>query len=356
MDARHTDTEVVSASGCKLDSKESIAHESTEASSAVEKTFLNETHPEPAIVPSSTTTPIPVTDKPLKSSTENDSAERQSFDLPHESLDESSPSKTLATSVKTVAEYDAELAQLRSDNEVAELRRQEETHSYTERIDALESKLQYLCKETVESARKAAADAPSGSVDKRLAEKDEQIALLMEEGQKLSRTELKQMNTIKKLRAKLRDVEQSLTEARKKLEKSEKDALHAKEVALQAESSEKRAAERTKTISRLEKELEKLSIERDANNATIAGLKSELKAASLKASDAEVKAQSDAIEAEKRVTQELRDDLTSSKIERQLVEDRLRNEVKDLKVTLDREKQRNNVLEMEMKSEQAVSC
>lgn len=136
------------------------------------------------------------------------------------------------------------IERLRSDNEAAELRRQQETHEYLERIDALQAKLQYLTRETAEIAKRAASEATPGSFDQKLAKKDEQIALLIEEGQKLSQTELKHMSIIKKLRMKGNEDEASVAEAKKMAEKHQKMAREAAEKARRAEAAEKLASER----------------------------------------------------------------------------------------------------------------
>src|SRR5690606_8820782 len=99
-----------------------------------------------------------------------------------------------------LADYEAAMAKLQADHESAELRWQKELHGYVEKIDALQSKLKYLAKDAAESAKKAAASAEKGSIEKELLGKDERIALLLEEGQKLSMTELEHRTTIKKLR------------------------------------------------------------------------------------------------------------------------------------------------------------
>ena len=74
------------------------------------------------------------------------------------------------------------MATMREEHAAAEKQRQEEMHTFLEKIDALQAKLQYLAKETV-AAAKEANSATATSEEKRLAEKDERIALLMEEGE-----------------------------------------------------------------------------------------------------------------------------------------------------------------------------
>ena len=73
-------------------------------------------------------------------------------------------------------ELEAEMQQMRADHETAEKQRQEEMHANLERIDALQAKLQYLARESVAAAQQANANASAGSLEEKLAEKDERIS------------------------------------------------------------------------------------------------------------------------------------------------------------------------------------
>jgi TATA element modulatory factor len=260
-------------------------------------------------------------------------------------------SNASTTATRSLDEYEAENQQLRADYEVAELRRQEEIHSYTERIDALESKLQYLAREASNSAHKTAASAASGSAEKKLAEKDEQIALLMEEGQKLSKAELKYMTNIKKLRAKMAEDDKALKEAKTLQEKAEKAAQTERERAKRAAEVEKRANEKMRQLSRLEKEVDNVKAERDTSASDIAALQAQLKEANARADDAEKRVQTHALEAEKKRAADLADDLTSLKIEKEIGEEQSRTKLRELTGKMEREKERSRITELELKGE-----
>jgi hypothetical protein len=259
-----------------------------------------------------------------------------------------------STSFKTPAEYDALLKQTQSDYETAELQRQEEVHGYIERIDALQSKLQYLAKESAETARKAGASAPAGSLEKKLADKEEQVALLMEEGQKLSKMELTHMSTLKKLRAKMAEDSKELAESKKKQEKAEKDALVATEKWKKAVASEKRSNEILKLVPQMQKDIENLKSERDAKDSTIADLKKQLEEAIAGNREIETKIAHKALELEKKRVAELEDDLANLKIEKSLVSDRAQAQIKDLREKMDKDAERARIAELEMKTEQQM--
>src|SRR5271156_2212690 len=110
------------------------------------------------------------------------------------------PSHTQISGSK-VSDVDLNVLRFKIEHEALEKRLQEELLPYIEKIDALQSKLQYLSQEAVESAQQAAAGAPAGSTEQKKAEKDKKIALLMEEGQTLSKNEMKHLAIIKTLRS-----------------------------------------------------------------------------------------------------------------------------------------------------------
>ena len=253
--------------------------------------------------------------------------------------------------VKMPEEYEKVIEQLKSDNETAELRRQEETHTYLEQIDALQAKLQYLTKEAAEIAKNASAEAKPGSLEQKVAAKDEKIALLIEEGQKLSQTELKHMSIIKRLRAKANEDEKAVAEFKRMADKYEKTAREAREKANRAESAEKRASDKVKSLPRIEKELETLRADRDSNDLLIQDLQIQLSQATSAAKEAEVKANAEALESERRRAADLADELSSAKTEKDLAEKQHQYELRQLREKAEREKERARVAEIERQGE-----
>ena len=231
---------------------------------------------------------------------------------------------------------------------------QVEINSYIERIDALHSKLQYLSKEAANSARQAAIAAESGTVEKKLSEKDEKIALLLEEGQRLSKSEMTHLAIIKKLRGKsVADVkEQESIKAR--ADKAEGALRRMEDRARKAEAANKQAEQTLAARSTSTQDLEAVRKERDALHATIADMRSQLQKANSRAVAAENKAQSEQLEKERKRAMDLQDDLTSAKVEREISEEKLHRDIKDLKATLGREKEQARAMESEMLNEQAT--
>ncbi|KAE8152798.1 TATA element modulatory factor 1 TATA binding-domain-containing protein [Aspergillus avenaceus] len=246
------------------------------------------------------------------------------------------------------------LAQLQNKHKEAESRWQEEAYGYIERIDALQSKLKYLTKEAAESAKKAAATAEPGSMDRQLREKDEKIALLFEEGQKLSKSEMDHRTALKKLRQQLNENSKAHTENQKRTDKLERDLANAEARAKRAEAAEKRANESVSSQSKISRDLETVTNERNALAQTVQEMKGQLARAVARAEAAEVKAQDDALEKEKRRVAQLEDELSSTKVERDINEEKSRTEISDLKNTIVQEKERARMLEVELRNEQTV--
>lgn len=233
-------------------------------------------------------------------------------------------------------------------DEIAKM--QEEMNVFVERIDALHAKLQYLSKEAAESAKQAAASAASGSLEKKISEKDEKIALLIEEGTKLSKTEMKHLTTIKKIRAQAIGCNKEQEVAKLRAEKAERALKVAEERARKAEAASKRAEQSLMGVN----DAEAVRKERDALHTTLTDMKSQLSKANSRAEAAETKAQLDQLEKERKKTTELQDDLTSAKVEREISEDKLRREIRDLQASLEREKEQSRAMESEMLGEQAA--
>ena len=251
-------------------------------------------------------------------------------------------------------EYERTIRQLQAENEAAELRRQEEIHEYLERVDTLQAKLQYLTKEATEIAKSASSDAEAGSLEQKLAAKDEKIALLIEEGQKLSQTELKHMTVIKKLRAKALEDEKAIIDTKKFSEKHERLAREAQERAKRMEAAEKKTAGKIKNQARLERDLESVVADRDSKDSLIKDLQFQLSDITSATKEAEEKAQAEALEAGQRRIAELTDELSNVKSERDLAEKEHQKALRELREKLEREKERTRVADIERQGEQSM--
>jgi chromosome segregation ATPase len=249
---------------------------------------------------------------------------------------------------------EAELSSLQKTHEETLREHREELHSHLERIDALQSKLTYLSQQLASSAKEAKDDSEATPTEKKLADKDAQIAALMEEGQKLSKTEMKHLTALKKMRAKTQETEKEITTLKQRLTKAEKSIREQTDRAKRAEGAEKAAQEKLKIVSKIEKDIELIKAEREEAGLTIAELRRQLNDALSKAEDAEKRVQSGALEAEKRVTASLKDDIENLRIEKKLAEDRGKRDVQEAKEAATRQSERAKVAELELRGEIAV--
>lgn len=253
-------------------------------------------------------------------------------------------------SPRSPSSYESELSSLRQTHDQAVLEHREELHSHLERIDALQSKLAYLSQTLASQSRSAATDAKD-PLEKKLAEKDALITALMEEGQNLSKTELKQSTTIKKMRTKISEQDKELFTLKQRLSKAEKSIGEAMERARRAEAAEKAAQEKLKIVVRIEKDVDALRAEREEAGLTIGELRRQLTDALTRAEEAEKRAQTGALEAEKRVVADLREDLENFRIEKKLAEDRAKSEIREVKEGAARQQERAKVAELELRGE-----
>lgn len=238
--------------------------------------------------------------------------------------------------------------------EDAQLRHQEELHSYVERIDTLESKLQFLARETAESARKAALAAPAGSAEKKLSEKDQQIAQLMEEGKNLASTEHKQRAIIKKLRSKITDNEKEINTLKDSNDKSTRELEVLRNRARRADELEKAHENLQQRLDQSQKELSTLRPEVKSKDAAISELKKKLETAIEQADGMTAKVNDQAREQDRRRIAELEELAATLEVEKGLVADRAKSQVNELKQKAERASERCRVLELEMKAEAQV--
>ena len=241
-----------------------------------------------------------------------------------------------------------------AENQAKENGIQEEVNGYIERIDALQAKLQYLTREAADSAKQAAVAAQAGTAEKKMLEKDERIALLLEEGQKLSKTEMVHLTTIRKMKSQAAAMSKEHTDTKARAEMAQRLISTVEERARRAEAALKRAEENLATSVSNSRDLEAVTKERNALTTTLAEMKGQLSRANARADAAETKAQANLADRDRKRNEELQSDLTTARVERELSEEKLKKEIVDLTTSLAREKDYTKVMETEMLGEQAA--
>jgi hypothetical protein len=309
------------------------------------------------VVDQPASTPIPTMSMPSIPAivTPQTSSPRQSLDSIHSrpSLDALAPSPSAES--RDPEEVQAELSLLQKTYEETVRDNREELNAHLERIDALQSKLTYLSEQLAASAKAASSDTNATPADKKLADKDAQIAALMEEGQKLSKTEMKHMTTIKKMRAKAQEQDKEIAMLKQRLTKAEKSITEQSERARRAEAAERSSQEKLKIVGKIEKDIETIRAEREEAGMTISELRKQLTDALSRAEDAEKRVQSGALEVEKRATASLQEDLENLRIEKKLAEDRAKKELQAARDEARNQQEKAKVAELELRGEIAVS-
>ena len=141
---------------------------------------------------------------------------------------------------------------------------------------------------------------------------------------------------------------------KQRLQQAEKSVSEQSDRAKRAEAAEKAAAEKLKIVGQIEKDIEHIRAEREEAGLTIAELRRQLSDALTRAEQAEKRAQTGALEAEKRATASLKDDIENLRIEKKLVEDRGKRELQEAREEAARQQEKTSMTELELRGEIAV--
>lgn len=228
---------------------------------------------------------------------------------------------------------------------------QEETHNYVEQIDALQAKLQYLAREATDSARKAAKEAPAGGMEKKLAEKDQQIAGLMEEGKNLASTEQKLRAIIKSLRSKIGENEKEISNVKTSKGKVEQELEAMRRKSRRADDLEKYQEELHKRIGQSQKEIDALKSEGSNKDRTIADLKAQLQKSAEDKEALSKKVSEEALAKERKKVRDLEEQVSDFKVEKDLMIDRSKARENELQEKAERAAERARAVEVELKAE-----
>lgn len=180
---------------------------------------------------------------------------------------------------------------------------------------------------------------------KQLTSKDEKIHGLLQEGEKLSKVELRHSTTIKKLRSEKTEADKTIVDLTKKLEKVNADLLQASQKGTKQTETEKRLQESVKLLSDLTEqqtkhinklESEKLASQKKHTDTEVA-LKKALDATEEERAKAKLDAEQEsaaALEKEIKANDRLHKELTKIKESAESLETRLRKEVRELQIAL----------------------
>ncbi|GAM87754.1 hypothetical protein ANO11243_057810 [Dothideomycetidae sp. 11243] len=252
---------------------------------------------------------------------------------------------------KSAAELEADIAQMRAERIESDRLKQEDMDTVLERIDALQAKLHYLANETVAAAKEANANADRGSSDQAIAEKDEKIALLMEEGVALSKTEMRHLATIRKLNARATEEQRTSTDLRKDMARLKQSESASQTRLLRLEQSEKANIEMSQRLSKTELELATMTSDLASKQALINTLKRRLEESEKKIDKLESGSQATSLVSDTRKIGDLEEQVSNMKIEKKLAEDRSRAETQRAARELEQQRSSAQSTELELKTE-----
>ena len=109
-------------------------------------------------------------------------------------------------------------------------------------------------------------------------------------------------------------------------------------------------------MAKIEKDIDSIRAEREEAGLTIAELRTQLNQALSRAEDAEKRAQSGALETEKRTTASLKEDIENLQIEKKLAEGRAKRENQTLRDEAKKQQDKAEIVQSELRGEIAVRC
>ncbi|KAI8281235.1 hypothetical protein K4K60_004267 [Colletotrichum sp. SAR11_57] len=251
-------------------------------------------------------------------------------------------------------DLETQVKSLEASCEQAAKEQQEEIHRHVEQFEALQAKVQFLAKEATDVARKSAAEAPAGSQEQKLAERDEKIALLMEEGRNLAATEQKHRTIIRKLRSQIVSDEKATSELKTRYEKTTADLEMLRSRASRVDELEHLNQELQIRINGMQDDLNALRAGAIADKNTIEKLRADLQKATDQANSAFAKANEEALNIEKRRAKDLEDTIAALQVEKTLVADRAKASAAEAEEKASRATERARITEVEMKAELQV--
>ncbi|KAI9303172.1 hypothetical protein BJ944DRAFT_241684 [Cunninghamella echinulata] len=222
---------------------------------------------------------------------------------------------------------------------------QQEGEESNSQIKSLQDQLQNQSTSQSSSRNIKKYETVIQDLNKQLMNKEEQIQGLLQEGEKLSKNELKQTTVIKRLRAEKQEIEKNMTELQKKHDKLNSDLNESNIKSKRTIEAEKRAQEtvkmltemtekQTKHINKLESDSLKLKEQYQQIKVELATTLENLEAEKNKAKAESEEIHAAALEKEVAANGRLHKELTKMKETSETMESKLRSEIRELQIAL----------------------
>ena len=258
------------------------------------------------------------------------------------------------TSQMSLVEYQDLVEQLRLTYDAAERQKQEDENQYLEQIENLQAKLQFMAQEASSDAKRASAAPGADDVQQLLAQKEEKLALLVEEGLKLSRNELKLRNSIKKLKSTVTENEKSINAAGRTETKLKDEIANLRGKMNVLETAERENANRVRSLDAAQLEIHRLRVEAKAKDLHILELEREAAQDRSSHTNEEAEKWRRLFDTERKTTVNLREDMSNLKIERDIQTDRHKTQLRETQAKLDQDVELRKVNELNFKRELQV--
>jgi hypothetical protein len=221
-----------------------------------------------------------------------------------------------------------------------------------EYIESLQAKVDFLTNELLRNSQSKDEDLDADAQSTRLALKDEKIALLLQEGHKLSQNELRLSNSLKKLRSKSVEDDNSLKRLQLANEKLEATKRSLSTDILRLEGSK---TEEQRRLASMEGEFERLRADYSAKTSTLRMFEKQPSESKISDDAAAIGDLQRQLGREREVVVHVKEELSTLQLEQKLALDRHRSKVCELQDLLDFEKERSRTTDLELRAEIRVS-
>ncbi|KAI4144563.1 MAG: hypothetical protein LQ340_006603 [Diploschistes diacapsis] len=253
-------------------------------------------------------------------------------------------------------EYRELVQRLRGNLEVGEGARRSEANQLLEQIYSLQKKLQILTGQASAQAKHTKAAAGTNEFEGQLAERDEHIALLIEEGMRMSQKELKLLNAIKKLRARSAEEEKFRSHAVRGVVDLHNEVRVLKEKLKSSESSQQAEAQRAQSPAPTRSKLNFVSAELEAKDSHVSDPQQKITQSNCVGVVEEVEKWKCRLELEQATVAKLREELSTAELDRERLNDSHKSQLRDIETDRYRERVLSKANETDLKAELQVNC
>ena len=165
---------------------------------------------------------------------------------------------------------------------------------------------------------------------------------------------MRHREALKKLRSRLQEEEKKSADLRTRLEKAEADVRDLREFGRVADAKEKSLNDKISGLLVSQRSADAAISERDSLSEEVRNLRKRLDESEQRAQEADKKGLSGKVEEQKSIIADLEEELSNSRIEKRLVEDRVKSEMSEIKQLYNKDLEKCRLTEKELKSEVQV--